>query len=213
MMEAISAYVMRFWRYTLWALLFLFALAAVWFFFRGAGAWDTYRSEGPPVYSVKYLKILDVRPDYIDPVLVGGEQRGAVNFSYPPSYLLGSRITNANITITPVTGVSCDMSVFLPLATTTRRVEEGGVEYIYARYINPEREALQFVYLLQGEPCVVVRYHFNLIQNNGYDPDAPPSIAQSRTKYPEKSPAPGKVQFADVAKTFDTIRASLRLQR
>lgn len=213
MMEAIGAYVVRFWRYALWALLFLFALAAVWFFLRGAGVWSTYRSEGSPSYSIKYLKILEVRPEYIDPLLSAGVQGSAVNFSYPAPYLLGSRVTNANITITPVTGMSCDAQFFLPFATSTRTIEENGQTYSFARFTSSEADMQEAVYALQGTPCVVIRYHFNFKQNNGFDPEAPPSIAQSSARYPEQSPPPGKIQYSDIIKTFDSMRASLRVQR
>lgn len=219
MLAAVLSFAKRYWLYAIVAVVLLCAAGILWLVIAERLRWGTYHSEGEPSYSVRYLKLLEVRGDFTDPLFTQGASGESVDFAYPEARLQGSRVRAAHFTATPVAGVACDAASFVPFATTSIKLSEGGREYTYMRYTDrgalPDAPTfLQHVYTIGTEPCMVVRYHVNFVERNDFDPDAPPSLAQSRVGEPEaRAISPGRVQYADITGTFDAMRRSLKIER
>lgn len=212
-MQKLWFFLIERWRYFAAAVLLVAVVAAVALFAFDWRGWATYRAEGEVPFSVRYLKTLEVYPDYLAPLFVQGELLPGVRFSFPKEVLQGSRVSGADFTVVPLKGGVCEPQAILTTGTTTRAKKDGRVTYKMTSATTVEREFLDELYVLPGEPCVSVLYHFTFTPNNGYDPNEPPSMAQSRSMHPGEGPKQGAVQFADVRTAFDAMRGSLHVAR
>lgn len=207
MIDRVLSAVRQYWRYAVAALLVCGVAVLAWNVIQDSLRWGLYRSTTEPVFSVRYPLFMEVRDNYIDPLLPGSVPDG-VSFSVPQEVLEGSRLTQASITFRPLRSGSCDAKDYAGLATTSRSLAEKGVTYSYAMG-GRNNEGVNFqarAYILPGSPCFLVRYNFNFAPGT-QEPDAPQGVVQSRKRNE------GTVHYPQAVEMFDTMRRSLNVKR